>query len=71
MCLVYGVPATFGSYDLPNIIILNTRRDSIDEVVDTFIHELIHLQVEEEVVSKKLSHEEKEQLVEKLFHKFK
>lgn len=57
---------TYGSYELPNKIILNTRRNSVNEIFETFIHELVHLQIEKESSKKSLSHETKEKLVEEI-----
>jgi hypothetical protein len=62
---------TYGSYDLPGTIYLNLRRKTPDEILDTLIHELIHLKVEQYVIDNDLSHKEKEELVDNLFSKLK
>lgn len=57
---------TGGSYELPNKIILNITSDYNDPCI-TFVHELVHLLVEEPIVKKyNLSHWQKEGLVDYL-----
>lgn len=58
----YGV---FGSYNLPNLIIININRKH-NLMIKTLKHELVHLLVEEEVQKKKLTHKQKEELVESI-----
>jgi len=49
---------------MPNKIFLNVRRKSIDEIFNTLIHELVHLQIENKIKKNNLSFEEKERIVE-------
>jgi hypothetical protein len=57
--------STYGSYKIPNKIYLNIYQP-FDEIEETFYHELKHLQVEGFVQKNKLSHEQKEDLVNKM-----
>lgn len=57
----YGVG---GSYNLPNRIILNISGNQINKpLVEVLKHEIIHLVMEEYVLTKKLGHKEKEKLI--------
>jgi hypothetical protein len=53
----------YGNYKLPNTVHVNIQRDS-EEIAKTIMHEIIHLMVELDVIKLKLSHDEKEILVE-------
>ena len=53
---------TYGSYKLPNNIFLNIYQP-LNQIKDTFNHEIKHLEVEGEVKNRKLIHEQKENLV--------
>lgn len=53
---------TGGSYNLPNKVIINILNKKPN--IETFKHEIIHLLVEKNVQRNKLSHWEKEKLVE-------
>jgi len=57
-----------GSYNLPNIIILNIQ--SKKQLIDIFKHEILHLFLEEDVNKRGLSQEEKERLIEETERKF-
>jgi len=57
----------FGSFNEPNIVYVNSQRES-KEISLTIIHEIIHLILEKDISFKKLSHEEKERMVEKRFN---
>lgn len=59
---------TYGSYQLPNKIYLNIYQP-LDEIKETFFHELKHLQVESYVQKNKLSQRQKEDLVNKMIEK--
>jgi len=57
-----------GSYDVRGVIVIkmNSRRS----VLERIIHEAVHIGVEHEVLKKKLSHSEKEELVEMICSEF-
>lgn len=54
---------TYGSYDKPNIIYVYCHRQPY-KIVETIVHEIVHLRTESEVLEHGLSHEEKERLVD-------
>ncbi len=56
----------YGNYRLPNVVHVNVQRES-KEIAKTLIHEMIHLMVEADVIKLKLTHAEKESLVESKF----
>ena len=62
----YGVG---GSYNLPNIVIINFKARARHDTLYCLKHEIIHLLVEEEVQKKKLTQEQKEELVNGLMEK--
>ena len=57
----YGVG---GSYHLPNKIILNFQRRKNKYLIKTIIHEIIHLSIEKLTQKYKISHWQKERLVD-------
>lgn len=59
---------TYGSYEMPNIVFVNVHRSPV-EIAETIIHEIIHLEVEPEVLRKNMSHAEKEQMVDCMVEK--
>lgn len=59
----------FGSYKLPNKVYINIQRDR-DEIVKTILHEVVHLQVEKEVMKKGLDHQQKEKLVDDILENY-
>jgi hypothetical protein len=62
----YGVK---GSYNLPNLIILNIKERKIQDIIRTVIHEIIHLSIEDLIIECKISHWQKERLVDLIFAK--
>jgi hypothetical protein len=56
---------TYGSYKKPNKIYVYIDRPA-EEIAKTIIHEIVHLKIEDEAVKKKLTHEAKEKIVEKI-----
>lgn len=56
---------TFGSYEAPDKVFVNVFQD-LSQIVETVIHELVHLEFESEVVKKGMSHEEKEKLIDSI-----
>jgi len=56
----YGV---YGRYRLPNHITVNIQRKP-NEIALTILHEVVHLRLESEVQKKKLTHSQKERMVE-------
>jgi len=62
----YGVR---GSYNLPNVIIINIRDREIKDIVRTVIHEIIHLSIENWIIEYKTPHWQKERLVDLIFDK--
>lgn len=59
---------TFGSYYLPDKIIVNVQRN-VKEIAKTIIHEIIHLNLEDELRKQGLSHQQKEKNIESEFKK--
>jgi hypothetical protein len=60
----YGVG---GSYSLPNKVIINIQGNHISKpLTEVLKHEIIHLLLEEEVIEKRLSHKQKEELIRKI-----
>lgn len=59
---------TYGSYKLPSNVYLNIYQP-LSEIKETFFHEQKHLEVENFVRKNKLSHEQKEDLVNKMIEK--
>ena len=57
----YGVS---GSYNLPNKIVLNVREKGTKDLIRTIIHEIIHLAIEDLIIKFKVSHWQKERLVD-------
>ena len=53
---------THGSYKLPNKVYINIFRKP-KEIAETIVHEVVHLSVEHKVRAQKLSHDQKESLV--------
>lgn len=53
---------TYGGYKLPNHVFLNIYQP-LNQIKKTFDHEMVHLEVEDEVKKRKLTHEQKEKLV--------
>src|ERR1035437_9550334 len=53
----------YGSYTPPNKVYVNIQREP-EEIAKTIIHEIIHLTVESDVIKLKLTHDEKEALIE-------
>lgn len=62
----YGVG---GSYNLPNIIIVNFSSKTTSEVLKTIIHEIIHLLIEPLIVKFKIDHWSKERIVDLILSK--
>jgi hypothetical protein len=60
----YGVK---GSYNLPNKIIINIRNRTTDDIIRTIIHEIIHLSIEKMIIKFKVSHWQKERIVDLIF----
>jgi len=63
----YGVG---GSYQLPNLFIVNAKRKYQIGVLRTVIHEIIHLAIEEDIQKYKIEHWVKERIVDLTFEKF-
>lgn len=62
----YGVR---GSYNLPNLIILNIRDRESSDIIRTIIHEIIHLCIEDWIIESKVLHWQKERLVDLIFER--
>ncbi len=62
----YGVG---GSYNLPNIVILNTHVSDNDRLGTIVFHEMIHLTIEELIKKYAISHWYKERIVDLLYKK--
>jgi hypothetical protein len=57
----YGVG---GSYSVPNRVIINIQ--AYKPTIEILKHEILHLLSEEEIIRRKLSHEEKEEFIKNL-----
>jgi len=55
---------TYGSYQKPNKIYTYMNRPA-EEIAETIIHEIAHLKIEDGVIKNKLTHDEKEKMVQK------
>jgi hypothetical protein len=60
---------TNGSYDTPNVIIVNFWKKSLKRILNILIHEMIHLTIEKSVIKHKLTHAQKERRVGFIFAK--
>lgn len=56
----------FGSYKMPNKVYVNIQRDP-DKIIKTILHEIIHLQVEEDTIERGLNWKQREKLVKAIF----
>lgn len=63
----YGVG---GSYHLPNTVILNLDYGSRENIIYTIIHEIVHLAVEKWIKKYRVSHWDKEWLVDTTMNRF-
>ncbi len=54
---------TYGSYDLPDKVYVNVFRTP-KQIAETIVHEIVHLEFEDEVKRKKLTHDQKERLID-------
>ncbi len=54
---------TYGGYDVPNKVYVNVFRN-FKQMAQTIVHEMIHLEIEKEVLKRKLSHSQKEKLAD-------
>jgi len=63
----YGVG---GSYNIPNIIVLNINFRSGMALIRTIFHEIVHLAIEKDIQDKNISHWYKERIVDLLVAKF-
>lgn len=63
----YGVG---GSYQLPNLLIVNAKKGYQIGLLRTVIHEIIHLSIEESIQKFQTSHWVKERIVDLTFEKF-
>lgn len=61
---------TGGSYNLPNIIVINTFSSTKERVLQIIIHEMIHLAIEESIIKHKISQAQKERMVDLFFVKY-
>lgn len=57
-----------GSYAMPNKVFINIQREP-EDITKTIIHEIIHLQVENQVIANHLTQDEKEKMVDDLTNK--
>lgn len=62
----YGIG---GSYDLPNIVIINLNKTFRINILKTIIHEIIHLAIQEYIDEYKLDQWQKERIVDLFFVK--
>ncbi|MDO8664027.1 MAG: hypothetical protein Q7K44_00525 [Candidatus Liptonbacteria bacterium] len=62
----YGVN---GSYYLPDVIVINFRKKSLKRIFKIIAHEIIHLEFEKSAMKRKLTHEQKEKLVNSIYRK--
>lgn len=58
---------TNGSYDLPNVIVINFQEKSIQRILNIIIHEIIHLAIEQSAIKYKLTYLQKEKIVDLIF----
>jgi len=63
----YGVG---GSYQLPNLLIVNAKKGYQIGLLRTVIHEIIHLAIEEDIQKYGIEHWAKERIVDLTFEKF-
>lgn len=59
---------TGGSYDMPNIVVMNVRQRAHDKLVTILFHEMIHLCIEPFIQKNSIPHWYKERIVD-LFYK--
>jgi hypothetical protein len=62
----YGIG---GSYNLPNIVIINLNNSFNISMLRTIIHEIVHLAIEEDVTRYKIDQKQKERIVDLFFIK--
>lgn len=60
---------TGGSYNLPNIVVINIISSSRERALQVIIHEIVHLAIEEQVIKCKINQAQKERLVDLFFIK--
>ncbi|MFA5935191.1 MAG: hypothetical protein WC827_04900 [Candidatus Paceibacterota bacterium] len=60
----YGIG---GSYNLPNIVIINLNNSFKVGMLRTIIHEIIHLAIEEDIIKYKIDQKQKERIVDLFF----
>jgi hypothetical protein len=58
-----------GSYNLPNVVIINLSNSFMVGMLRTIIHEIIHLAIEESIVNYKIGQAQKERIVDLFFIK--
>lgn len=61
---IYGVG---GSYDLPNVIIIRIKNQSLETVRVIVMHEIVHLAIEEDIIKHHIGQKEKERIVDLFF----
>lgn len=66
----FSAYGTGGSYQLPNLLIVNAKRSWQIGLLRTIIHEIIHLSIEEYIRQYKIDHWVKERIVDLIFEKF-
>ena len=60
---------TGGSYNLPNIVVINIISSAKEKALAVLIHELIHLALEEDIIKNNIGQAQKERIVDLFFSK--